>query len=136
MATSGNVAFPYAPFETPIGQFSEFNVYHIMPIDDPLALFPIQFEQMNYSTKNLSNGLTNGHANGDGLTNGHATDSPNGVKPKIDPYSAVAKEIAAWCASAKPKPTFRELFQSGRKTATISELARFVRSKNVSSLWI
>ncbi|RXK37323.1 hypothetical protein M231_05389 [Tremella mesenterica] len=105
MANSGNVAFPYAPFETPLGPFCEFNVYHIIPTDDALALFPVEYLDISYSAP-ASNGAN------------------------VDPYSAVAKEVAAYSQSGKPKPTFKELVAAGRKSAAVSELARFVRSKN------
>lgn len=34
-ATAGNIAFPFSPAEIPVGPVYEFNVYHLMEIDDP-----------------------------------------------------------------------------------------------------
>lgn len=39
-ATAGNFAIPLNPLEIPLGCTSEFNIYHLMEIDDPVALFP------------------------------------------------------------------------------------------------
>ena len=46
IATAGNLASPFTPLEIPLGQACEFNVYHLMKIDSPTALFPIQYEQV------------------------------------------------------------------------------------------
>lgn len=35
LATAGNVAFPFSPAEIPVGPVYEFNVYHLLEIDDP-----------------------------------------------------------------------------------------------------
>lgn len=41
-ATSGNFAMPTAPLEIPMGQVTEFNIYHLMTIDGPAKYFPIE----------------------------------------------------------------------------------------------
>lgn len=43
MATSGNIGLPFTPLEIPLGEVCAFNVYHLMQVDDPAALFPIQY---------------------------------------------------------------------------------------------
>ena len=40
IATAGNLASPFTPLEIPLGQACEFNVYHLMKVDSPTALFP------------------------------------------------------------------------------------------------
>lgn len=42
-STAGNLAFPYAPSDVEFGPVFEFSVYHLMPVDDPKALFPIEW---------------------------------------------------------------------------------------------
>lgn len=42
-STAGNLAFPYAPSDVEFGPVFEFSVYHLMPVDDPKALFPIDW---------------------------------------------------------------------------------------------
>lgn len=42
MATAGNLAFPYSPSDFPAGEVFEFCLYHLMELDDPVALFPFQ----------------------------------------------------------------------------------------------
>jgi len=43
MATAGNFAIPLTPPENPIGPVCEFSLYHLMEVDDPCALFPIRY---------------------------------------------------------------------------------------------
>lgn len=44
-ATSGNFAMPTAPQEIPMGPISEFNIYHLMTIDDPVEPFSCQVHE-------------------------------------------------------------------------------------------
>ena len=46
IATAGNLASPFTPLEIPLGQACEFNVYHLMTVDSPTALFPIKYEEL------------------------------------------------------------------------------------------
>jgi len=46
MATAGNLAFPYSPAEFPAPPAYEFRIYHLLDVDDPLALFPITYESV------------------------------------------------------------------------------------------
>ena len=46
IATAGNLASPFTPLEIPLGQACEFNVYHLMTVDSPTALFPIRHEEI------------------------------------------------------------------------------------------
>jgi hypothetical protein len=39
---SGNLAIPFSPSDIPVGETYEFNLWHIMEIDDPLEPFPIE----------------------------------------------------------------------------------------------
>lgn len=41
-ATAGNLAFPFAPSDVPLGPVYRFNVYHLLQVDDPCALFPVE----------------------------------------------------------------------------------------------
>ncbi len=42
LATAGNLAFPYAPSDLPAGPVYKFNIHHLMEVDDPDELFPIE----------------------------------------------------------------------------------------------
>lgn len=42
LCTSGNIAHPFSPDVLSAGAVYEFNIYHLMPVDDPCALFPIE----------------------------------------------------------------------------------------------
>ena len=41
-----NLASPFTPLEIPLGQACEFNVYHLMQVDSPTVLFPVQYEEI------------------------------------------------------------------------------------------
>jgi hypothetical protein len=41
VSTAGNLAFPFSPLNIPAGPVYEFNIYHLVEEDDPLALFPM-----------------------------------------------------------------------------------------------
>lgn len=42
LATGGNLALPLNPPDNPIGPVCRFSVYHLMDVDDPLEMFPIE----------------------------------------------------------------------------------------------
>lgn len=42
MATAGNLAFPYSPSDFSTGQVYEFSLYHLMELEEPSSLFPIE----------------------------------------------------------------------------------------------
>lgn len=43
ISTAGNLAFPFSPSDCKVGEVFEFNVYHLLKVDDPASLFPIQY---------------------------------------------------------------------------------------------
>lgn len=45
-STAGNLAFPFAPSDISFGAVYEFSVYHLMEVEDPLACFPIEYNQL------------------------------------------------------------------------------------------
>lgn len=42
-STAGNLAFPFSPSDFSAGSVYEFNIYHIMEVDDPCECFPMDF---------------------------------------------------------------------------------------------
>jgi hypothetical protein len=46
MATAGNLALPFTPLEIPLGEVCAFNVYHLMEVDSPTELFPIDLVEI------------------------------------------------------------------------------------------
>jgi hypothetical protein len=44
-AIAGNLAFPFSPSDIKAGEVFEFNVHHLVVVDDPLELFPIEIEE-------------------------------------------------------------------------------------------
>lgn len=45
-STAGNLAFPFAPSDVPFGAVYMFSVYHLMQVDDPCAMFPIEYREV------------------------------------------------------------------------------------------
>ena len=43
---SGNLAFLYSPSDFDLGEVFEFNIYHLLEVDDPVSLFPITVEDV------------------------------------------------------------------------------------------
>ena len=46
ISTGGNIAFPFTPPELDAGTAYRFVIYHLMEVDDPSILFPIEVEQL------------------------------------------------------------------------------------------
>jgi hypothetical protein len=47
ISTAGNLAFPFSPSDCHVGEVFEFNVYHLMKVDNSLDIFPITYTQFN-----------------------------------------------------------------------------------------
>jgi len=47
ISTAGNLAFLYSPSDIPCGEVYEFNIYHLLAIDDPLSFFPIKVHEVH-----------------------------------------------------------------------------------------
>ena len=45
-ATAGNLAFPFAPRDISFGPVYAFSVYHLMRVDSPTALFPLEWQEV------------------------------------------------------------------------------------------
>lgn len=43
IATAGNLAFPFSPSDLHAGQVYRFSIYHLLQVDDPCELFPIDY---------------------------------------------------------------------------------------------
>lgn len=39
--TAGNLAYPFSPFNVPVGPAYKFSVYHLLPLTDPCEIFPV-----------------------------------------------------------------------------------------------
>lgn len=47
IATAGNLAFPYSPSDFKTGEVYTFNVYHLIEVDDPGELFPVEIQMVD-----------------------------------------------------------------------------------------
>ena len=46
VSTAGNLAFPFSPSDFKVGGVYEFSVYHLMEVDDPGELFPVEIREL------------------------------------------------------------------------------------------
>jgi hypothetical protein len=42
ISTAGNLALLYSPSDVPCGKVYVFNIYHLMEVEDPKSLFPME----------------------------------------------------------------------------------------------
>jgi len=46
ISTAGNLAFPFSPSDCKVGEVYEFNVYHLMKVENPTEYFPITYVEI------------------------------------------------------------------------------------------
>jgi hypothetical protein len=46
ISTAGNLAFLYSPSDIRMGEVYQFSVYHLMKVEDPCALFPMEIREI------------------------------------------------------------------------------------------
>jgi hypothetical protein len=46
LCIAGNMAFPYSPSDIPVGPVYRFNLWHLVEVDDPCAMFPMEIVQV------------------------------------------------------------------------------------------
>lgn len=51
ISTAGNLAFPFSPSDSKMGEVYEFNVYHLMKVESASSLFPIEYVQFDEQTE-------------------------------------------------------------------------------------
>jgi hypothetical protein len=44
-AIAGNLAFPFSPSDIGVGDAYEFNIYHLLRLEQPLEIFPILYTE-------------------------------------------------------------------------------------------
>jgi len=47
ISTAGNLAFPFSPSDCKVGEVYEFNVYHLMKVENPMEYFPIAYREFS-----------------------------------------------------------------------------------------
>lgn len=115
IATAGNLAGPLSPLESDIGAASEFSVYHLMDVDDPVAPFPIFHETIG----------TPGQGDSRWPTYVRQAKEKSAAAQVLD---AALKEMRA----QRPDPVARwqEAVERGDKTIKLRDVATVLRSKN------
>jgi Domain of unknown function (DUF4387)/Acyclic terpene utilisation family protein AtuA len=112
-ATAGSFGMPTAPFDIPMGPVSEFNIYHIMPVEDPVALFPISVRTIKGADTATTNGSNSGR---NATTNGH---KPSDLET-LNSLRSIASSSTSVSLSPPPPPG----------TTYLANLASVIRSKN------
>ncbi|MBP0496176.1 acyclic terpene utilization AtuA family protein [Roseomonas sp. SG15] len=46
LCREGNMAFPFSPSDVEVGAVYRFSVYHVLALDDPCEIFPIEYEEV------------------------------------------------------------------------------------------
>ncbi len=46
LCKEGNMALPFSPSDISCGPVYRFNVFHVVQLDDPLSIFPIEYESL------------------------------------------------------------------------------------------
>lgn len=46
ISTAGNLAFPFSPSDFKVGEVFEFSVYHLIEVEDPCELFPMEIKEV------------------------------------------------------------------------------------------
>lgn len=162
IATAGNFAMPFSPFDIPLGLYSEFCIYHLMLASDPAVLFPISahiIEGTNTATRRRalpirSKPETNGNANGE--QNGHTVYEEHSgtldnftLSPSPPAGFAYLASIASVIRSKNAGPyelTFDVMFPDGQRynqakqsnvltTKTISMLYNIPEEEVLVSMW-
>ena len=94
-ATGGNFAMPITPLEIPLGEVCNFNVYHLMEVDDPAALFPYHTVQLGPSASTVERNPTFG-----GATAGPLVKTPRPASSN----TPTAKSLTTLLSSTSPIP--------------------------------
>lgn len=46
LCREGNMAFPFSPSDVEVGAVYRFSIYHVLELDDPREIFPIEYEEV------------------------------------------------------------------------------------------
>ena len=46
LCKEGNMAFPFSPFDIPLGELYRLSIFHTLTVDNPCAIFPIEYESV------------------------------------------------------------------------------------------
>ncbi|EXJ91695.1 hypothetical protein A1O3_00245 [Capronia epimyces CBS 606.96] len=154
VATSGNFAMSCAPFDIPMGKVCEFCIYHLMPVADPVELFPRQLVKVQGSTQTgirprapLAVSTDKDHSK----ANSTSTSTPAKVvlTPRPPPGYHYLGELASVIRSKNAGPyelTFDVMFGSPENyskvkssnvltKSTIADLYRIDEAEVVAALW-
>ncbi|KZT00674.1 uncharacterized protein LAESUDRAFT_732091 [Laetiporus sulphureus 93-53] len=115
VATGGNLAGPLTPMETDLGEASEFCVYHLINVDDPLAPFPITYQTVGTEV-DPSRWPTYTH-----LAHAEMSSAARALEE-------MKKEMEG--KKVDPVAQWRRAIEHGDKTIKLRDVATVLRSKN------
>lgn len=114
LATGGNLASPLTPLESPMGPVFKFSVYHLMNVQDSLALFPVEYMSIGANRTAAKKTLL-----ADSLLAQKDLPTGLGALHKAIPPPTVSED-----------PATRAPIDSFKVSVALKDMARVVRSKN------
>jgi Domain of unknown function (DUF4387)/Acyclic terpene utilisation family protein AtuA len=123
LATAGNFAMPFSPFDIPMGQLSEFCIYHLMTISDPLSLFPISHHICEGFDETLPNDTPKLRTN-EQKTNEKTKEHPlaTAAPAKLANVNTTGHQVRGGIPALRPAPA--------EGTCYLGDVASVIRSKN------
>jgi len=116
IATGGNFAGPLTPLETDTGEASEFSIYHLMDVDNPVTPFPIRYETIGIP----------GQEEGESRWPSYMRSSKAEPSASEKALTRVRREMT----KVDPVAKWRAAIERGDKTIKLRDAATVLRSKN------
>ena len=113
LATSGNFAMPFAPYDIPLGPVSEFNIYHLLEKADPVGLFSNKYQSIDGNATYVRKATPS---------------NKNGFSSVMDGQVQEAKVAIAKTGQETPRPRLKPDLPEGH--CYLGDIATVVRSKN------
>ena len=149
-STTGNFAMPVTPLEIPLGPVTAFNIYHLLPVEDPTSLFPISELQAGPPISTVERDPTfgfdmirdeiaaddepaevNGHTNGNvPHSNGVKSENPSG---KGIPITSLAKDIRS--KNAGPYEVTFDIIFNDLESFELAKKSPALTAEALAPLW-
>ena len=144
MSTTGNFAMPLTPLEIPMGPVTAFNIYHLLPVEDPTELFPIAKLSVGPRSSIVERNPTFGFDlikpdavtdTATALTNGHKTS--NGATHTFElgktPLKSLAKDIRS--KNAGPYEITFDVIFNDLESFKFAQKSKALTAAKLAPLW-
>ena len=142
ISTTGNYAMPVTNLEIPLGLVSCFNVYHLLPVEDPLSLFPWSVQDVGPKTSTVERDpafgfqlikpdpeATSTYVNG---SNGTTASSTPLIRGKT-PVTTIAKDIRS--KNAGPYEITFDIIFNDLEAYNFAKESPLLTAENLAPLW-